>query len=136
MGHQASPSGDRVDPQSAAQCLPPQDGLNPCSVVASRMPAAARDACLSSMPLFPTVGSSAACRASILQPPDVPNSLVVGKNAGNFADSAVPCEQPSRKLLQMQWFADEFPTHQSREFFRASRELIPLCREFARKRSA
>jgi hypothetical protein len=84
------------------------------------------------MRLFPAVESSAARLGSIPQSPDVPNSLVAGKNAENFADSAVFCEHPSRKHLQMQWFADEFPTQTSRELICASRELIPACREFAR----
>src|SRR5271154_598012 len=38
------------------------------------------------------------------------NSLVVGKNAGNFAELAPFCENPSRKHLRIQAFADEFPT--------------------------
>jgi hypothetical protein len=40
----------------------------------------------------------------------VPNSLLAGKNAGNFADSAAFQVILSRKHLQMQWFADKFPT--------------------------
>src|SRR5271154_6127725 len=45
------------------------------------------------------------------------NSLVVGKNAGNFAESAHFCENPSRKHLRIQSFAGEFPTRERREFF-------------------
>src|SRR5271156_1506068 len=52
------------------------------------------------------------------------NSLVVGKNAGNFAELAPFCENPSRKHLRIQAFADEFPTRSSREFFRQRRELF------------
>jgi hypothetical protein len=51
---------------------------------------------------FPTVGSSAACRGSILQDPEGQNSLVAGKNAGNFADSAVFRENTSQKHLRIQ----------------------------------
>jgi len=54
------------------------------------------------------------------------NSLVAGKNAGNFADSAVFCEKPSRKHLRIQEFAEEFHTRASRESIRDSRELILL----------
>jgi hypothetical protein len=53
----------------------------------------------------------------------VPDSLVVGKNAGNFAESAFFCDNPSRKQLQIQQFADEFPTRASREFFCQLREF-------------
>ena len=56
------------------------------------------------------------------------SSLVAGKNAGNFADSVVFCENASRKHLRIQPFADEFPTQASRESIRASREFIPLFR--------
>ena len=55
--------------------------------------------------------------------PDVPNSLVAGKNAGNFADLAVFCGNPSRKHMRIQRFANEFPARSSREFIRPSREL-------------
>jgi len=60
--------------------------------------------------------------------PDVPNSLLVGKKAGNFADSAFFRESPSRKHLQIQLFRDKFPTQPSRELIRASRELFPPAR--------
>jgi hypothetical protein len=53
---------------------------------------------------------------------------VAGKNAGNFADSAFFSENPSRKHLRIQYFAREFPTRSSREFIRASRELISTFR--------
>src|SRR5271170_1383498 len=38
------------------------------------------------------------------------DSLVVGKNAGNFVESALFCENPSRKYLRSQSFEDGFPT--------------------------
>jgi hypothetical protein len=44
-------------------------------------------------------------RGSISQYPEAPNSLVAGKKAGNFADSAVFWENPSRKHMQIQQFA-------------------------------
>jgi hypothetical protein len=46
---------------------------------------AAPDACFSSMPVL-DVGALLRINSRF---PDVPNSLVAGKNAGNFADSAV-----------------------------------------------
>jgi hypothetical protein len=61
------------------------------------------------MTSFPAVGSSAACRGSISQPPEAPNSLVAGKNAGNFAESAFFCENSSRKPLRIQRFATSIP---------------------------
>jgi hypothetical protein len=56
-------------------------------------------------------------------------SLVAGKNAGNFADSAVVSENPSRKHLRIQHFVSEFPTQTSREFFCQRRELIRARRD-------
>src|SRR5271167_5008516 len=44
------------------------------------------------------------------------------ENAGNFADSAAFCENPSRKHLRIPSFASKFPTRSSRELVRASRE--------------
>jgi hypothetical protein len=52
------------------------------------------------------------------------SSLVVGKKAGNFADSAVFCENLSRKHPGIQRFATEFPTRERREIFAARRELF------------
>jgi hypothetical protein len=43
----------------------------------------------------------------------VPNSLLAGKNAGNFVDSAFFRENPSRKQTQNQQFAAEFPTRRA-----------------------
>ena len=39
----------------------------------------------------------------------VQNSLVAGKNAGNFAESASFCENPSRKHVLFQLFASKIP---------------------------
>src|SRR5271170_1458955 len=55
---------------------------------------------------------------------DGQNSLVAAKNAGNFPESAFFRENLSRKRLRIQWFAYEFPTQRSREFFCQRRELI------------
>ncbi|HEY1628549.1 MAG TPA: hypothetical protein VGL41_02035 [Roseiarcus sp.] len=44
------------------------------------------------------------------------SSLLVGKNAGNFAESASFHENPSRKHLQIQLFVDEFPTSDAGNF--------------------
>ena len=60
----------------------------------------------------------------IPHPLNGPSSLVAGKKAGNFSDSAV-CENLSRKHLRSQYLAREFPTQTSRELFRARRELFP-----------
>src|SRR5271156_6156225 len=59
-----------------------------------------------------------------LRSADAINSLVVGKNAGNFVESAAFCENASRLHLLIQRFADEFPTRTSREFFCQRRELF------------
>jgi hypothetical protein len=61
--------------------------------------------------------------------PDVQNSLVAGKNAGNFADSAAFFKNLSRKHLRIQHFVSEFPTQTSREFFCQRRELIRASRD-------
>jgi hypothetical protein len=53
---------------------------------------------------------------------------MAGKNAGNFAESASFCENLSRKHMLIQLFARKFPVRRCREFFRASRELIPPFR--------
>jgi hypothetical protein len=76
-------------------------------------------------------GSSAARLESILQSPGVPNSLLAGKNAGNFGDSAFFRDNSSRKHSRIQQFAAEFPTRPSRELIRASSESDPPSREFA-----
>jgi hypothetical protein len=65
------------------------------------------------------------------QPPGVSNSLLVGKNAGNFGDSAFFRESSSRKHSRIQQSAAEFPKRPSRELIRASRELDLPSREFA-----
>jgi hypothetical protein len=49
--------------------------------------------------------------------PDVENSLLAGKNAGNFPDSALSCENPSLKYLLIQVFAAKFPTERAGNFF-------------------
>ena len=60
------------------------------------------------------------------------NSLVAGKNAGNFAESAFSCEQLSRKHLQIQLFMDEFLRRRAGNFCQR-RELIRASREFGAK---
>jgi hypothetical protein len=64
-----------------------------------------REACYSSMP---SSASLAAWPNSLTS--GVHNSLVAGKNAGDFADLAANFETPSRKHLLIQQFASEFPT--------------------------
>jgi hypothetical protein len=61
--------------------------------------------------------------------PDVQNSLVAGKNAGNFAGSAAFFENQSRKHLRIQQFASEFPMQTSREFFCQRRDLVRASRD-------
>jgi len=68
-------------------------------------------ACFSSMPR----SRKAAPVRLAVDPLNGLNSLVVGKNAGNFVDSAAFCENLSRKHQQIQRFRDEFPTRPSRE---------------------
>src|ERR1700679_3257995 len=50
---------------------------------------------------------------------DGENSLVAGKNAGNFTDSALSCENMSLKHRLFQMFTSKFPTGTSRELIRA-----------------
>jgi hypothetical protein len=57
------------------------------------------------------------------------SSLVGGEKAGNFADSAVFCENLSRKHPGIQRFATEFPTRERREIFGAQ-GIIFESREF------
>src|SRR5271156_4580332 len=68
-------------------------------------------------------------RIEISQSLEGQNSLVVGKNAGNFVESALFCENPSRKHLRIQSFADEFPTRARREFFRCAGNEQGIPRE-------
>src|SRR5271156_6848430 len=85
----------------------------------------------------PDVGSLGGLpRIEFSQSPEGPDSLAAGKNAGNFFDSAVFCENLSRKQLRIQLFADEFPTRTGQVFFCQRRELIRRAgngREFRRK---
>ena len=88
------------------------------------------DACFSSMP----VGSWATSpRRLISQSHDGQNSLVAGKNAGNFAKSALFCEHPSRKHQRIQMFADEFPTQTEQGIFLPAQGINSPSRESAEK---
>jgi hypothetical protein len=83
-----------------------------------------------------TVVSSADRLGSILQSPGVPNSLVVGKNAGNFADQDAFCKNPSRKHLQIQPDArDSLRKVAGNYFARAGKQfgLLDRNREFGAK---
>jgi hypothetical protein len=60
----------------------------------------------------------------------VANSLVAGKKAGNFFDSAVFCENPSRKHLLIQAFADEFPTQTGQGIFLSGQGIFCAGREW------
>jgi hypothetical protein len=54
------------------------------------------------------------------------NSLLAGKNAGNFVDSAAFCKYLCRKHLRIQRFVDEFPTHGAGNIFeRAGNSIRP-----------
>src|SRR5271163_2119547 len=68
-------------------------------------------------------------RIEISQSLEGQNSLVVGKNAENFVESALFCQNPSRKHLRIQSFADEFPTRARREFFRCAGNEQGIPRE-------
>jgi hypothetical protein len=96
---------------------------------------------------FPTVGCSGGSRraspaaraGSNSTSPDVRFSLLVGKNAGNFGDSAVSCENPSRKHLQIQAPAIEFPTDRAGNLFSRAGNLFGFSTgagNLARNRSA
>src|SRR5271169_5424483 len=68
-------------------------------------------------------------RIEVSQSPEGPDSLVAGKNAGNFFDSAVFCENLSRKHLRIQYFADEFPTQTEQGIFLSAQGIIRARRE-------
>jgi hypothetical protein len=63
------------------------------------------------------------------QPRDGHNSLAAGKNAGNFSDSALFCEHPSRKHQRIQVFADEFPTQTEQGIFLPAQGINSPSRE-------
>src|SRR5277367_1651716 len=69
-------------------------------------------------------------RIGISQPPEGPDSLAAGKNAGNFFDSAVFCENLSRKHLRIQLFADEFPTRTAQGIFLPAQGIYSARREW------
>ncbi len=75
------------------------------------------DACFSSMPRSRRRLLRGLPWIEISQSPEGQNSLVAGKKAGNLFDSAVFCENPSRKHLSIQSFADEFPTRTEQGIF-------------------
>jgi len=72
-------------------------------------------------------GQLAADRLS--QPPEDQDSLAAGKNAGNFLNSAVFCENLSRKHLRIQLFAYEFPTHTGQGIFLPAQGINSAGRE-------
>ena len=69
-------------------------------------------------------------RIEISQSPEGQNSLVAGKKAGNFFDSAVFCESLSRKHLRIQSFADEFPTQTEQGIFLPGQGINSAGREW------
>jgi hypothetical protein len=75
------------------------------------------DAHISSMLRSPTVVSLAARLAAILQSPGVQNSLLAGKNAGNFRDSAFFLRNPSPNQVRNQLFARKFPKRRAGNYF-------------------
>jgi hypothetical protein len=75
------------------------------------------DACISSMPVPDCRRLGGLPRIEISQSLEGQDSLVVGKNAGNFAESALSCEHPSRKHQLIQMIADEFPTRTEQGIF-------------------
>src|SRR5271168_121535 len=70
-------------------------------------------------------------RIGISQPPEGPDSLAAGKKAGNFFDSAVFCENLSRKHQRIQLFADEFPTQTEQGIFLPGQGINLARREMA-----
>jgi hypothetical protein len=79
------------------------------------------DAHFSSMPV-PDGRLLGGLPRSILQYPEGQNSLVAGKNAGNFADSAVFRENTFKNICEFSNLQDEFPVQSSKESIRANRE--------------
>jgi hypothetical protein len=78
---------------------------------------------------FPTAGASAARPPIKSTSLDGQDSLVAGKNAGNFFDSAVFCENLSRKHLRIQVLADEFPTRTEQGIFLPAQGINSARRE-------
>src|SRR5271154_4582875 len=68
-------------------------------------------------------------RIEFSQSPEGPDSLAAGKNAGNFFDSPVFCENLSRKQLRIQLFADEFPTRTAQGIFLSAQGINSAGRE-------
>jgi Metallopeptidase family M81 len=60
---------------------------------------------------------------------DGQGSLVAGKNAGNFAESALFCKHPSRKHQLIQVFTDEFPTPTEQGIFLPAQGINSPSRE-------
>ena len=89
-----------------------------------------RDAGFSSMPRSRRRLLGGLPRIEISQSPEGLNSLVAGKKAGNFCDSAVFCENPSRKHLRIQLFASEFPTQTEQGIFLSGQGIFCVGREW------
>jgi hypothetical protein len=80
--------------------------------------------------------SSAARAGTKSTSSDVAFSLLAGKKAGNFGDSAVQFENLSRKHLQSQPFANGFPTPRAGNLFSRAGNLFgsfDRSREFGAK---
>jgi hypothetical protein len=71
--------------------------------------------------------------------PDGHNSLLVGKKAGNFSQLASFLRNPSPKQLQIQLFANEFPTDGAGNYFMRAGNYFGFSTgagNFAQNRSA
>jgi hypothetical protein len=91
------------------------------------------------MPPFPGNRFPGGLPRSNSQPPDGQNSLLVGKNAGNFAESASFLRNPSQKQLQFQWLARKFPTDGAGNYFAPAGNFsgfLTGAGNFAQNRSA
>jgi hypothetical protein len=71
--------------------------------------------------------------AARIEPVSTSNSLLTGKNTGNFAEAGLP-RRFSRPIgSRIQWFTAKFPTQLSRELFGVNREFSTKNREFSHR---
>ena len=126
-------SREVLDRLGDAQKLPNQNrgpSCRPGSSSADSHGGREHDACFSSMPRSRRRLLRGLPWIEISQSPEGQNSLVAGKKAGNLFDSAVFCENPSRKHLLIQSFADEFPTRTEQGIFLPAQGIILASREW------
>jgi hypothetical protein len=92
-----------------------------------------------SMPPFPDRRFLGGLPRANSRSPDGHNSLLAGKKAGNFAETASFLRNPSPKPLQIQCLASEFPTDGAGNYFARAGNFSGLSTgagNFAQNRSA